>query len=154
MIGRIWYKDSVQILECARMKLLGISVLLVGLLILWMLTHQQEIEGFGLFDGSGGGGGGLFGMGTGAISYDTLVRDTYTANELVAWKANWLSMSVDERNSQLGNWDALEPKEQNKIYTQAVQQKKEREAVENTIASVPPPPLPPNCTAAASAAAV
>jgi len=133
------------------MKLLGISVLLVGLLILWMLTHQQEIEGFGLFDGSGGS---LFGMGTGAISYDTLVRDTYTANELVTWKANWLSMSVDERNNQLGGWDALDPKEQNKIYTQAVQQKKEREAVENTIASVPPPPLPPNCTAAAPAVAV
>lgn len=114
-----------------------IAVFLIGLLLLrWMVAPAPIQEGFAIF-GIGGGSD------SDPIPYNKLINDTYTANELVAWKANWLAISVDQRNGVLAEWDGIDPKEQHKMYTQAVAQKQEREAIENAVASVPAPPPPP-----------
>jgi hypothetical protein len=108
------------------MKTYIIYIGVVVLLLLAIYQPQPIEEGFV----------GIFGPKTPKkVPFMDMIKAKYTAEELKEWQQTWNGLSLDDKNKQIADWDAIKASEQNKIVATAEKQRDSRATVSNHFGS-------------------
>ena len=109
------------------MNIWWIVALLVIIGIAVALQRKQTVEGFGVFSCS-------------PVSYDQLINDTYTPNELqIFLTESWNTQTPDQKNQLIATWDATPCQNQNDFYATAVAARDKRAGIDKLIVPTPTP---------------